>query len=138
MENYTKRVDEYLLKLLPEEGYRLIKTEFVKEEGNYYLRAYIDFAEDEETKEKTEGAEGQTPEAMEPSDSSMEERAQSDGEVLEDGVGAGIGIDDCVKVSRKLSKWLDKEDFIKEAYTLEVCSRGFLNEDPDIRDKGEV
>ena len=138
MENYTKRVDEYLLKLLPEEGYRLIKTEFVKEEGNYYLRAYIDFAEDEKTKEKTEGAEGQTPEAMEPSDSSMEERAQSDGEVLEDGVGAGIGIDDCVKVSRKLSKWLDKEDFIKEAYTLEVCSRGFLNEDPDIRDKGEV
>ena len=138
MENYTKRVDEYLLKLLPEEGYRLIKTEFVKEEGNYYLRAYIDFAEDEETKEKTEGAEGQTPEAMEPSDSPMEERAQSDGEVLEDGVGAGIGIDDCVKVSRKLSKWLDKEDFIKEAYTLEVCSRGFLNEDPDIRDKGEV
>lgn len=37
----------------------------------------------------------------------------------------GITIDDCVKVSRRLSKWLDKEDFIKEAYMLEVCSMGF-------------
>lgn len=37
----------------------------------------------------------------------------------------GITIDDCVKVSRRLSNWLDKEDFIKEAYMLEVCSMGF-------------
>ena len=40
----------------------------------------------------------------------------------------GVAIEDCVKVSRRLSNWLDKEDFIKEAYTLEVCSPGFLRE----------
>ena len=28
-------------------------------------------------------------------------------------------------VSRRLSKWLDKEDFIAEEYILEVCSLGF-------------
>lgn len=40
----------------------------------------------------------------------------------------GISINDCTKVSRYLSKWLDREDFIKEPYTLEVCSKGFLDE----------
>ena len=40
----------------------------------------------------------------------------------------GIGINDCAKVSRYLSTWLDKTDFISETYTLEVCSKGFLNE----------
>lgn len=36
-------------------------------------------------------------------------------------------VDDCANVSRKLSKWLDEEDFIKEQYILEVCSIGFKN-----------
>ena len=40
----------------------------------------------------------------------------------------GVSINDCVKVSRYLNKWLDKEDFINEVYTMEVCSKGFLNE----------
>lgn len=44
---------------------------------------------------------------------------------LEKQDGTAITIDDCVKVSRRLSNWLDKEDFIKEAYMLEVCSMGF-------------
>ncbi|MCR5590092.1 MAG: ribosome maturation factor RimP [Lachnospiraceae bacterium] len=36
----------------------------------------------------------------------------------------GITIDDCVDVSRKLSDGLDADDFIEEAYTLEVSSPG--------------
>lgn len=36
----------------------------------------------------------------------------------------GIGIDDCVDISRKLEQKLDEEDFIKEAYILEVSSPG--------------
>ena len=34
-------------------------------------------------------------------------------------------VNDCAMVSRRLSKWLDKEDFIAEEYILEVCSLGF-------------
>ena len=36
----------------------------------------------------------------------------------------GITIDDCVDVSRRLSDVLDTEDFIEDAYTLEVSSPG--------------
>lgn len=36
----------------------------------------------------------------------------------------GISVDDCEIVSRKLSDWLDKEDFISESYVLEVSSPG--------------
>ncbi len=36
----------------------------------------------------------------------------------------GITIDDCEAVSRKLSDLLDENDFIEEAYTLEVSSPG--------------
>ena len=36
----------------------------------------------------------------------------------------GITIDDCVDVSRKLSEALDADDFIPDAYTLEVSSPG--------------
>lgn len=38
----------------------------------------------------------------------------------------GITIDDCEMVSRALSDLLDKEDFISEAYILEVSSPGLL------------
>lgn len=36
----------------------------------------------------------------------------------------GVSIDDCVNVSRNLEKVLDSEDFIEDAYTLEVSSPG--------------
>ena len=36
----------------------------------------------------------------------------------------GISVDDCETVSRRLSDWLDKEDFIAESYILEVSSPG--------------
>ena len=37
---------------------------------------------------------------------------------------SGIGIDLCETISRELSDFLDKEDLIKEAYSLEVSSPG--------------
>ena len=46
----------------------------------------------------------------------------------------GINIDDCETVSRRLSDLLDREDFIKEAYILEVSSPGLdrpLKKDKD-------
>ncbi|MDO4329116.1 MAG: ribosome maturation factor RimP [Lachnospiraceae bacterium] len=36
----------------------------------------------------------------------------------------GIAVDDCEVISRILSDWLDKEDFIDESYILEVSSPG--------------
>ena len=36
----------------------------------------------------------------------------------------GIDVDDCEVISRKLSDWLDKEDFIDDSYILEVSSPG--------------
>ena len=36
----------------------------------------------------------------------------------------GIAVVDCEVISRKLSDWLDKEDFIDESYILEVSSPG--------------
>ncbi len=67
-----------------ENGLRLIRTEYVKEDGNWYLRAYV---------EKP---------------------------------GGEVSINDCTMVSRIVSKKLDKEDFIEEAYTMEICSPGFM------------
>ena len=42
--------------------------------------------------------------------------------------GADIGINDCALVSRIVSKKLDKDDFIDDEYTLEICSKGFMEE----------
>ena len=36
----------------------------------------------------------------------------------------GIAVDDCEMISRLLSDWLDKEDFISDSYILEVSSPG--------------
>lgn len=36
----------------------------------------------------------------------------------------GVGIDDCEAVSRALSEALDREDFVEDAYILEVSSPG--------------
>lgn len=36
----------------------------------------------------------------------------------------GIGIEDCAEISRAVSAWLDREDFIPEEYILEVSSPG--------------
>ena len=130
MERYTQKIDAWLSGWLPKEGFRLLRSEFVEESGNYFLRVYMDLTEEEYgkrleemKKEREESAEAQEAgEASLPADAEApEENAEPEEELL-----PGVGINDCVKVSRRLSAWLDKEDFIKEAYTLEVCSKGFL------------
>ena len=62
-------------------GVKVYDVEYVKEAGEWYLRAYID----------KEG---------------------------------GVSINDCVDVNHALSDALDADDFIEEAYTLEVSSPG--------------
>ena len=53
----------------------------------------------------------------------------------------GVNINDCEAVSRRLSDLLDKEDFIAEAYILEVSSPGLgrqLKKDRDlVRENGK-
>ena len=47
---------------------------------------------------------------------------------------SGIGVDECADISRALSDWLDKEDFIDDSYILEVSSPGLgrqLKKDKD-------
>ena len=67
--------------IIGENGFELVDIEYVKEGGEYYLRAYIDKP-------------------------------------------GGINIGDCETVSRAFSDRLDEEDFIEEAYILEVSSPG--------------
>ncbi|MCY6958257.1 ribosome maturation factor RimP [Clostridium brassicae] len=62
-------------------GYELYHIEYVKEQGENYLRVYIDKEE-------------------------------------------GISLEDCEKVSRRLSDMLDEEDPIVDGYYLEVSSPG--------------
>lgn len=113
--DYTGRVNRFISPFLEKNGYTLIGTEFVNEDGNWYLRLYIDLTEEELAKRQQE---------LEQADEDTDDEAAADDD---EAVVPGVSINDCVKVSRYLSKWLDKEDFIKEAYTMEVCSRGFLN-----------
>lgn len=80
-ESYESRTEKFLLPLMEEHQFELVDVEYVKEGGNWYLRAYID----------KEG---------------------------------GISVDDCEVISRILSDWLDKEDFIQDSYILEVSSPG--------------
>ena len=97
-EEYESRTERFLLPLLAEHNFELVDVEYVKEGGNWYLRAYID----------KEG---------------------------------GITVDDCEVISRTLSDWLDREDFIADSYTLEVSSPGLgrpLKKDKDFeRSLGE-
>ena len=80
-ESYEQRTEAILLPILEKHGFSLWDVEYVKEGGNWYLRAYID----------KEG---------------------------------GIAVDDCEVISRILSDWLDKTDFIEDSYILEVSSPG--------------
>ena len=75
------RTEELLLPIAEENDVEIYDVEYVKEGGEWYLRAYID----------KEG---------------------------------GVNIQDCENVSRKLSDRLDEEDYIEDAYILEVSSPG--------------
>ena len=80
-EDCERRAEELLIPICEANGFELVDVEYVKEAGEWYLRAYID----------KEG---------------------------------GVNINDCVDVNHALSDALDEDDFIDEAYTLEVSSPG--------------
>ncbi len=130
-QKYLTRVDAFIQPYLAKNGFTLLKSEFVEEDHNWYLRLYIDLTEEEAAaraaaaeEERKAAREEAVPTPGEELAELLGEETESDEEIP----APGVGINDCAKVSRYLSKWLDKEDFIPEAYTLEVCSRGFLNE----------
>lgn len=80
-EEYEARAEKILEPIMKENNFELVDVEYVKEAGNWYLRAYVD----------KEG---------------------------------GITLDDCELVNRTWSDRMDEEDFIPEAYILEVSSPG--------------
>lgn len=80
-EEYELKTEKLLEPIIQKNNYELVDVEYVKEGGNWYLRAYID----------KEG---------------------------------GISVDDCELISRALSELLDENDFIPDAYILEVSSPG--------------
>ncbi len=80
-EEYEARAEKILEPIMEENNFELVDVEYVKEAGNWYLRAYVD----------KEG---------------------------------GITLDDCELVKRTWSDRMDEEDFIPEAYILEVSSPG--------------
>lgn len=92
-EEYELKTEQLLTPMMEEYNFELVDVEYVKEAGNWFLRAYID----------KEG---------------------------------GITVDDCEKVSRRLSDLLDEKDFIPDAYILEVSSPGLgrqLKKDKDFK-----
>lgn len=92
-EEYEARAEKMLAPIMEENHFELVDVEYVKEAGNWYLRAYVD----------KEG---------------------------------GITLDDCELVNRTWSDRMDEEDFIEDAYILEVSSPGLgrqLKKDKDFQ-----
>ncbi|WP_051437788.1 ribosome maturation factor RimP [Eubacterium xylanophilum] len=80
---YEAKAEEIVMPIIDELGFEFVDVEFLKEDGAWRLRYYID----------KEG---------------------------------GIGIEDLTVVNRKLSEIMDENDFIEEAYVLEVSSPGLF------------
>ena len=80
-EEYEQKAEAILTPIVESRGFELVDVEYVKEAGNWYLRAYVD----------KEG---------------------------------GITLDDCELVNRAWSDMMDADDFIEDAYILEVSSPG--------------
>lgn len=78
---YEERAEALLKPIAEENGCEIYDVEYVREGGEWYLRAYLDKPE-------------------------------------------GVNIVDCENVSRVFSQKLDEEDFIPDAYILEVSSPG--------------
>ncbi len=93
----TETASEILAPFLEKEGYELYHTEFIKEGGDWFLRVYIDKAQDRVSD-------------------------TADGE--DSAGGPYISTEDCEKVSRYLSDKLDETDPITQNYYLEVSSPG--------------
>ena len=92
---YEARAEELLTPIAAANGCEVYDVEYVKEAGTWYLRAYID----------KEGG-------FTVDDCEMVSRRLGD------------SIIDCENVSRAFSDKLDEEDFISDAYILEVSSPG--------------
>ncbi|MBR6328407.1 MAG: ribosome maturation factor RimP [Lachnospiraceae bacterium] len=80
-EEIELRAEKLIMPIVEKNGFELVDMEYVKEAGEYYLRAYIDKP-------------------------------------------GGITINDCEAVSREFSDKLDEDDFIDDAYIMEVSSPG--------------
>jgi ribosome maturation factor RimP len=80
-EEYEARAEKMLQPVMEQHDFELVDLEYVKEAGQWYLRAYVD----------KEG---------------------------------GITLNDCELVNRIWSDLMDQDDFIEEAYVLEVSSPG--------------
>lgn len=119
---------EALIRLLEPEvealGYELVELEFAAHRSGGLLRLYIDVPRPLAADIDVTGAAGadiDVPQALAadldvpvPSEDAFD--AQSQG---------GVHVDDCEKVSRRVSEVLDVSDPIKGGYTLEVSSPGF-------------
>ena len=81
--NIESKVQELIGDIIENIGYTIYDLQYVKEGKDYYLRVFIEKANNEE-----------------------------------------ITLDDCEKVSNAINETLDKADFIKEQYFLEVSSTG--------------
>jgi len=93
---------EQLTPLVEDLGYELVGVEYVSNPKNRLVRVYIDQPEGVVRTEDDNG--------------------NDDGVVtLSD---SGIDVDDCERVSREVSAWLDVEDPISGEYSLEVSSPG--------------
>lgn len=141
----TDRVEKFIAPFLAKNGFNLILCQYVNEDNYWHLRLFIDL--DSEEKEKREKIFQETEESEFPQnqdivknefpqnqDTVESELPQNIAKNEKNIFTAGVTINDCAKVSRYLSKWLDKTDFIKEQYTLEVCSKGFMDESPSEAD----
>jgi ribosome maturation factor RimP len=80
-EEYEARAEKMLEPVMEQNHFELVDVEYVKEAGQWYLRAYVD----------KEG---------------------------------GITLNDCELVNRVWSDLMDQDDFIEDAYVLEVSSPG--------------
>ena len=80
-EEYEQKTEALLTPIVESRGFELVDVEYVKEAGNWYLRAYVDKV-------------------------------------------GGITLDDCELVNRAGSDMMDADDFIEDAYILEVSSPG--------------
>lgn len=93
---------EQLTPLVEDLGYELVGVEYVSNPKNRLVRVYID-----------------QPEGLVRTE---DDNGNDDGVVtLSD---SGIDVDDCERVSREVSAWLDVEDPISGEYSLEVSSPG--------------
>ena len=90
-EAIAEKFREILLSAVKDRDIGILNTEYVLEDGNWYLRGYID---------KNDGSD--------------------------------ISINDCTMVSRIVSKKLDQLDYIDDAYTMEICSKGFMDDADEI------